>query len=116
MAIVWPRSSTAHCAQTLKLSNGSEFLFITHLSLIFRCGIWIIQTYRHSRPGNEFGRRVICPAIMLAHWYVLTTQGRLQGLDDNFDDAIPGGCVIGTWALDAARIHLHTERNWILWA
>lgn len=59
---------------------------------------------------------VICPGIMLAHWYVLTPRGRLQGLIYNFKDAIPGGCIIGTWALDAARIHLLTETNLILWA
>ena len=31
--------------------------------------------------------RAICPAIshMLAHWYVLTPRGRLQGLIDNFE-------------------------------
>jgi len=48
---------------------------------------------------------------MLAHWYVLIPRGRLQGLVDNLEDAMLGACVIETWALDAARILLHTERN-----
>src|SRR5882757_6442528 len=111
MAIVWPCSSTARCSQTLKLPNGSDILFITLSSLIFRCGISIIQTYRHSRPGNEFGRRVICPAIMLAQWCVPTPRGRLQGLIDNLEDAIPGGCAIGTWALHAAADPSTHRRN-----
>jgi hypothetical protein len=54
--------------------------------------------------------------VQLSCWLTGMCLPHKADFRDNFDDAIPGGCVIGTWALDAARIHLHTERNWILWA
>lgn len=80
MVIVWSRSSTARCAQTFDVAqwfgNFGYYSFVANLS---HCYMSFRPTETRDLAMN-FGRRIICPAIMLAHWYVLTAPGDLRDL------------------------------------